>query len=231
MQQIKKSDLSLTNQYIDQVVLARRTKIVLDTTVESLTLLSILQAKNPSSCQFCIQLSNSSFIGSTPERLFYKEGAKVVAGTRARGVTEIEDYELGIELLSSIKDHVEFDIVVESIKQRLTGICKSMKIESYKDLIKQANVQHLYGCLAGELCDGISEFEILSELHPTPAVCGQPQNLAKSFLSKIEKFDRGMYSGPIGWMSGERAEFLVAIRSALVADLPNLSIHKADKIE
>ena len=36
------------------------------------------------------------------------------------------------------------------------------------------------------------------------------------YLDAQEGFDRGLYSGPFGWISGEGAEFVVAIRSALV---------------
>ena len=36
------------------------------------------------------------------------------------------------------------------------------------------------------------------------------------YLDAQEEFDRGLYSGPFGWISGEGAEFVVAIRSALV---------------
>lgn len=206
---------------ISKVVLARKTKLEVDTVLDPLTLVSILQDKDPNAYQFCIQLPNrSAFIGSTPERLFYKDGVKVfseaVAATRARGITESKDYESSIELLLSSKDHTEFDIVMESVKQRLEVVCKDVKVKSYKGLIKQANVQHLYGRLVGQLCSENGEFELLSELHPTPAVCGQPQDLAKKFLSETEAFDRGMYAGPVGWISGDNAEFAVAIRSSLL---------------
>lgn len=53
-------------------------------------------------------------------------------------------------------------------------------------------------------------------LHPTPAVCGRPRATAKEILASEEPFDRGFYSGPFGWLSGSAAEFVVAIRSALI---------------
>lgn len=53
-------------------------------------------------------------------------------------------------------------------------------------------------------------------LHPTPAICGRPQEGALAALSAAEPFDRGFYSGPFGWISGAAAEFAVAIRSTLV---------------
>lgn len=53
-------------------------------------------------------------------------------------------------------------------------------------------------------------------LHPTPAVCGRPRAEAKAVLAESEPFDRGYYAGPFGWISGSAAEFVVAIRSALM---------------
>ena len=38
------------------------------------------------------------------------------------------------------------------------------------------------------------------------------------YLEDAEPFDRGFYAGPFGWISGAGAEFVVAIRSALVQD-------------
>lgn len=45
-----------------------------------------------------------------------------------------------------------------------------------------------------------------------PLACCTP-----SLLESEEPFDRGYYSGPFGWVSGQAAEFVVAIRSALLA--------------
>jgi isochorismate synthase EntC len=44
---------------------------------------------------------------------------------------------------------------------------------------------------------------------------------ARSFLEELEAFDRGWYAGPFGWISGAGAEFVVAIRSALVVPYDN----------
>ncbi len=61
-----------------------------------------------------------------------------------------------------------------------------------------------------------SHFCAQAALHPTPAVCGHPRGAAKDVLASQEIFDRGFYSGPFGWLSGSAAEFVVAIRSALI---------------
>ena len=64
-------------------------------------------------------------------------------------------------------------------------------------------------------------------LHPTPAVCGRPRATAKEILASKEVFDRGFYSGPFGWLSGCAAEFVVAIRSALIHAHPSIALDKS----
>lgn len=90
----------------------------------------------------------------------------------------------------------------------------------------QGSLQHLYGRLAARLRAGINDAHILSALHPTPAVCGRPRGPATKWLQEQECFDRGFYSGPFGWISGQGAEFAVAIRSALV-QCPQTPAHPA----
>ena len=62
-----------------------------------------------------------------------------------------------------------------------------------------------------------SIFELLKEIHPTPAICGVPWNNALQFIKELEDHSRGFFAGVIGWFNFEsEAEFAVAIRSALI---------------
>lgn len=97
-------------------------------------------------------------------------------------------------------------------------MCNDVTVEVPKTILKQAAVQHLYGRLAARLKPGVHDGQLLQALHPTPAVCGRPREDALQYLQDSEQFDRGFYSGPFGWISGQSAEFVVAIRSALVTD-------------
>ena len=116
------------------------------------------------------------------------------------------------------KDHVEFTLVRNWLTDTLRTICSDVDVDVHKSVIRRASVQHLYGRLRGRLKESRSDFDILSALHPTPAVCGHPQTAAKEILAKTELFDRGYYAGPFGWLSGQGAEFIVAIRSGLFKD-------------
>ena len=87
------------------------------------------------------------------------------------------------------------------------------------------HVQHLCRTYAATLCNengganGNGHFwnvtrHLLTQLHPTPAVCGVPLQEANQFIREHETsaFDRGFYSGPIGYIGRQEAHIVVAIR-------------------
>ncbi|CAM8920584.1 unnamed protein product [Rhodiola kirilowii] len=216
LQIINRNDPSLV-----KVVLARSTMILTSKPVDPIRWLACLQAERANAYQFCLQPPDSpAFIGNTPERLFHRRKRSIcseaLAGTRARGKSHVQDVQIEHDLLSSPKDHLEFSIVQSSIQSKLKALCSRLMVVPQKSICKLPRVQHLYVKLAGTLRSEDNEFEILSSLHPSPAVCGFPTEEARQIIAETEMFDRGMYAGPIGWFGGEESEFAVGIRSALV---------------
>lgn len=57
---------------------------------------------------------------------------------------------------------------------------------------------------------------ILRVLHPTPAVCGTPRDLAFDFIQKNEGYDRELYAGYLGFWDADNknGQFYVNLRSA-----------------
>ncbi|KAH0662943.1 hypothetical protein KY290_030232 [Solanum tuberosum] len=213
--------ISRNDPVLIKVVLARSTRVVTAADIDPLTWLACLKVEGENAYQFCLQPPHSpAFIGNTPEQLFHRDRLSIcseaLAGTRARGGSELLDLKIEQDLLSSAKDHNEFAIVRECIRRRLEAVCSSVLIEPKKAIRKFTRVQHLYARLRGRLQAEDDEFKILSSVHPTPAVCGYPTEDARAFISEMEMFDRGMYAGPVGWFGGEESEFAVGIRSALV---------------
>ncbi|GMH01343.1 hypothetical protein Nepgr_003182 [Nepenthes gracilis] len=216
LQMINRDSSALT-----KVVLARSSRINTITDIDPVAWLSCLQVEGEDSYQFCIQPPDApAFIGNTPEQLFHRKqlniSSEALAGTRARCGSRALDHETEMDLLSSPKDDLEFTIVRESIRRKLEAICSWVLVDPQKAVRKLSRVQHLYAQLKGRLRSQDDEFDILSSLHPSPAVCGFPTEEARLLIAETERFDRGMYAGPVGWFGGEEAEFAVGIRSALV---------------
>lgn len=163
----------------------------------------------------------SFFIGATPETLVRVKNKRVhthaLAGTVARGETEDEDECLRKELLSSTKDHVEQQHVVEAVRIAMEGYVDGIAYPKEPSILRLTRVQHLVTEFVGNIRDETHPLELVFRMHPTPAVSGTPPQDARKWIAEREAMDRGWYAGPIGWMAlNEDCAFRVALRSALL---------------
>ncbi len=206
---------------LEKVVLARRSSFSFKEELNPLALLRSLRAHAKQATLFALQLSKEvAFIGASPERLYRREDQQIiseaVAGTRPRGRTEEEDFQLSQELLSNDKERREFASVKTFIHTALSPFCSALLCDPEDSVLKAEAVQHLYNRFSGTLKPGVSDRDLLQALHPTPAMGGFPREKALVFLEEQECFDRGWYGAPLGWISPAKADFVVGIRSALV---------------
>jgi menaquinone-specific isochorismate synthase len=204
---------------IDKVALARKTAFELYSSPFSL--LQRLIQKCPSTSTFAFQRKASSlFLGSTPEKLYERNGkelfSEAIAGTRKRGQSLKEDAALGDELLKSAKDMQEVLFVKEFVQKQLEPFSEIPPTAGEATLVKTEKVQHLRFPFKTTLKKGVTDAELIRALHPTPAVGGTPTSKAKSLIESLEDFERGLYAGLTGWITPFSAKFYVAIRSGLV---------------
>ncbi len=206
---------------LGKVVLARRADLEFDGELDPALLAQSLKAATPDCFHFYVEPEEgTAFVGASPERLFRREGREVrteaVAGTRPRGDSAMDDDELRDQLLGSAKDLSEHAYVRDSIRESLGNLCESLEVEERLSEMKLARGRHLVSGVRGTLREGVTDWDVLEALHPTPAVGGHPREKALAEIRTSEPFDRGWYAGPIGWISADAAEFAVGIRSGLV---------------
>jgi menaquinone-specific isochorismate synthase len=212
---------SIEKNTVQKVVAARKSNFKLSGQEEPFSYLQSLLRNCPSTHTFALQVQPSSlFLGSTPEKLYERKQREIfseaIAGTRARGKTLQEDMQFEYELKDGLKEQNEVVFVKDFLTKTLEPLCQNLDSEPEFSLIKTDTVQHLHCKFHGILQALVTDADILSLLHPTPAVCGEPQEKALSFINETEDFSRGLYAGPIGWISAEESFFVVAIRSALI---------------
>lgn len=162
-----------------------------------------------------------SFIGASPERLLKIDAGSLIteaiAGSISRGLTAGEDARLARELLESEKDLREHVYVRDSIIRRLAHIGIDATAESEPRLLQLANVQHLRTGIQARLETDRHLLDLLADMHPTPAVGGKPRAKAVPAIARLEKLDRGLYAGVVGWFNHmNEGEMIVGIRSALI---------------
>jgi menaquinone-specific isochorismate synthase len=207
---------------LDKVVLARSCLVRLAAAVDPLDIL--LRLRPAGSYRFFLQPAHGrAFLGCSPERLFRAADGVIetvaMAGTCPRGGSESEDAALAAQLLGSAKDSCENSVTADYIRRRLASVAADVIVGDVF-VTKLRHVQHLCRTIRATLRPAapgarVPAGELLRCLSPTPAVCGEPRPAAAAWIRRVEPRDRGLYSGPVGVVSGRSAEFLVAIRSAL----------------
>lgn len=204
-----------------KIVLAQNTRIELSSKVNPLAVFRKLTQQARGSFHYYFQpRENCAFLGASPERLFKRQGADIeseaLAGTRPRGKTADEDAHFEKILRDSSKDALEQGIVVEAIKGAFQKLCVSWQSDSEPSVAKASSGHHLITSFRGRLKDAIDDAQILTALHPTPAVGGIPRIQALKAIAKLEPFARGWYAGPIGYIGYDSVDFAVALRCALI---------------
>ncbi|KMV30269.1 isochorismate synthase [Photobacterium swingsii] len=212
---------AISQKVFEKVVLARRTTLKLDAPVSPAQLLKASRSSNTNSFHFMMALdAKHCFIGSTPERLFMRHHhdikTEALAGTIGRGANEAEDGRLAQWLLDDSKNRYENRLVVDDIVSRLNTCCHDLDVAKIPELVRLRKVQHLKRRIGGQLNDQVYNADLLDNLQPTAAIAGLPRDKALDFISTHEPFARGWYSGAVGFLSRQRSEFCVAIRSALI---------------
>ncbi|MGX9518093.1 isochorismate synthase [Vibrio mediterranei] len=204
-----------------KVVLARKTCVDLKHCISPAQLLKASYAQNHHSFHFLMALSpGHAFVGSTPERLYRRVGQELeteaLAGTIGRGGNAAQDMELANWLTQDDKNINENQYVVDDILQSLSPHSDQVHLESELRLVRLRKVQHLKRNILAHLHKGINGVQLLQALQPTAAVAGLPRAEAMQYIQQNEPFARGWYAGSVGYLSHEKAEFCVAIRSALL---------------
>lgn len=204
-----------------KVVLARKTAIDLKHSISPAQLLKASYRENHHSFHFLMALSPSlAFVGSTPERLYRRVGQELeteaLAGTIGRGSNAAQDMELANWLTRDKKNINENQYVVDDILQSLMPHSEQVHLESELRLVRLRKVQHLKKNIMAQLKKGVNGVQLLQALQPTAAVAGLPRAEALEYIQANEPFARGWYAGSVGYLSHDRAEFCVAIRSALL---------------
>lgn len=220
---VKQAIKELKTKESNKIVLARELRLKLDKKVEIAPYLKSLLDMQTNSFVFAFEKGEDCFIGASPERLVKVSGNRMLstclAGTAPRGQTKEDDEKIKQDLFHDQKNRNEHQHVVQFIHDNIKGYCSEVDIPDEPVVYPLKNLHHLYTPVKATLKEDVDIFDIIKQLHPTPALGGTPQEDSLQFIRDNESLDRGWYGAPIGWLdSNQNAEFAVAIRSGLIHD-------------
>jgi menaquinone-specific isochorismate synthase len=207
---------------LPKVVLSRETKLLCEHKINHLDLLAQWQQANQNCFHYSLQFSEKqAYISCSPERLFSRAKrslkTEALAGTINRGRNKREDELLLQSLLTDKKIDRENYLVQEFLISNLKRLKAHVSCED-AHVMQLQRVQHLCVPISAILNNETTDEQILSQLHPTPAVGGCPKKPALQFINDNEPYLRGWYAGTVGYLDNQKSDFSVAIRSALISD-------------
>lgn len=205
----------------EKVVLAREVTMRREQPIDPVNAVRGLAESFPECTSFAVGNGETTLIGATPELLIRREGRRAstlaLAGSIRRGSDPETDALLAKQLLTSEKNRLEHDLVVQRIERALGRHSAWIAAGEAPEVIKVKNIQHLATPIRAQLTEPRPVIELASVLHPTPAVGGEPWQTVRPRIAALEGFDRGWYTGGVGWMDlFEDGEYHVALRSALI---------------
>ncbi|MFF7604118.1 isochorismate synthase [Streptomyces parvulus] len=205
-----------------KVVLARTLELTGDTEPDLPALLRRLARRDPSGYTFAVPGGpGRTLVGASPELLVSRTGGRLtanpLAGSAPRSADLAEDVRRAAALLESEKDLHEHAVVVDAVREALAPYCSRLEVPERPTLVRTAAMWHLSTTVTGDVADpgATTALDLASALHPTPAVCGTPTGLARRVIAESEPFDRGAYTGMVGWQDADGdGEWVVTIRCA-----------------
>jgi len=189
---------------IFQVVPSQR--FAIETKARPFDIYRVLRVVNPSPFLFYLPHGDFALIGSSPEILVRVEDGVVtirpLAGTRRRGVDEVEDRALAEELLADPKERAEHIMLVDLGRNdvgrvadyRTVRLTDVMKVERY------SHVMHITSNVTGQLREGQTAFDALRAGLPAGTVSGAPKVRAMQIIDEVEPQKRGPYAGAVGYI-------------------------------
>jgi isochorismate synthase len=138
------------------------------------------------------------WLGATPETLMKIDGNRfsimALAGT--------QDYNGSLDVSWGEKEQMEQKFVTDFIIESLNPSVESLKITD-TETVKAGNLLHLKTMISAKLKSNANIKQLITDLHPTPAVCGLPKSPAKAFILKNENYKREFYTGFLGELNFE----------------------------
>lgn len=207
LNKLKNKDESIT-----KVVVSRIKKATFKNKIPLFNIFNNLVRKNTDNMNFLYSINDDiNIIGSSPELIISKNGIKIksesIAGTNYQTTTD--------DFTTNKKEIIEQKIVTKYINVFFKNNTTNILFNDKPNIKKSSNIEHLWTSFSADQNNNKSILDLLYELHPTPAIAGEPKKEALNIINSYDE-NRGWYGGPIGWIDNKlNGSFFLNIRSGL----------------
>jgi para-aminobenzoate synthetase component 1 len=164
-------------------------------------------------------------VSASPERFIKKTENKIITqpikGTIRRGRNEAEDAEYKLQLATSEKERAENLMITDLMRNDLSKVSEtgSVQVDELFGIYPMPKVFQMISTVSAVLKPETSLEQIIAATFPMGSMTGAPKIRTMNLIDELEKFQRGWFSGALGWVdeAGD-FDFSVVIRS-IITDL------------
>lgn len=199
---VSKGIEEINNKKYDKVILSR--KINLEKRISLKDSFLIGRKFNTPARSYCLNIGELEAVGFSPETVVEVDKGREVytfplAGTRALIDDPVKNQKLKNELLKDPKEIAEHAVSVKLAFEELQQVCieDSVSVIQFMEVLERGTVQHIASRLKGALRNDLNEWHAVTALFPAVTASGIPKAECIEAIDRLEKHDRGLYSGGI----------------------------------
>lgn len=177
-----------------------------DVTINPVTIYQKLNDISKAPYSALAKFDKQYIISSSPELFLTKKGntliTKPIKGTAKRGSTKAEDDIIKQELQLNLKERNENVMIVDVARNDLSRIAKkgSVQVEKLCDIETYQQVHQMVSTVSCELKENTSFNDIINATFPMASMTGAPKIRAMQLIDDYELYNRGPYSGALGYI-------------------------------
>lgn len=198
----------------------------LDISVDPVDYYIELRKASPAPYSALLRFGDISICSSSMERfitvdLTGKAESKPIKGTVRRGADPAEDQRLIEELSKDDKTFAENMIILDLLRNDFSKVCRpgTVRVPKLMEVETYSTLHQLVSTVTGQIKEAYHPIELFKAAIPGGSMTGSPKKRAVELLNELETWDRGIYSGSIGYVSRTGAiDFNIVIRTAIIQD-------------
>ena len=161
-------------------------------------------------------------LSASPERFLKKTGMQVISqpikGTIRRGKGSSEDEELKKYLQNNAKDRSENIMITDLVRNDMSQFAQAgtVKVSDLCGVYSFRHVHQMISTIECRLSREVSAVDAIRLAFPMGSMTGAPKRNALRYIEEYESFNRGLFSGTVGYITPEGDfDLNVVIRSIL----------------
>ncbi len=157
------------------------------------------------------------FVVFSPE-IFVQIKAGEISSFPMKGTIDARLPDAEKTILNSPKEMAEHTTIVDLIRNDMSIHARNVRVEKFRyvDHVKtnHKDLLQVSSKITGQLEEGFEKKlgEIIFSLLPAGSICGAPKNKTLKIIDEVEGYDRGYYTGVVGYFDGKNFDSGVMIR-------------------